>query len=414
LILAGVDDRTDAGTARLRERGVRAYAGFPLLAHGVLFGTIAFGSTTRPEFTDADIEFLGMVVHQFSLSLDRMRLVTRLQDSEARYRGAVITGRIAAWETDMVTRTRLWTEEGMKLFGLDLPGGRGVVGGEHDEFHRSLHPDDKGMMAQFHQTADAVDAYPCEYRIVRPDGTMMWVSGRGRVVKRMPDGRAARVANIVVDVTERKNAEEHVQLLMREMTHRSKNLLAVVQALASRTARSAGSLADFEKRYSQRLQGLAASHDLLLHRSWRGAALMDLARKQLGPFMEVGGQRLTLEGPEVMLSTEATQAVGLAFHELATNAIKYGAWSDLGGAVAVEWKFDEDGGLPAGLRLQWTERGGPQVKRPSRKGFGYYLIENLVARSVNGEVATDFDVSGLRWKLSIPSSNLISDASGAH
>ena len=124
---------------------------------------------------------------------------------------------------------------------------------------------------------------------------MLWVSGRGRVIARDADGRAERVANIVVDVTERKNAEEHVQLLMREMTHRSKNLLAVVQALAARTARTAGTLEEFERRYTQRLKGLAASNDLLLQRSWRGAPLTDLARKQLAPFAEAGGARLSLQ-----------------------------------------------------------------------------------------------------------------------
>ena len=145
-------------------------------------------------FHGRDIELLRMVTDQFSVALERMRLAARLRDSETRYRGAVITGRIAAWETDMVRRRRVWTEEGMALFGLDLPNGIGQVGGENDEFHRSLHPDDRHMMAEFHRTADQRDSYPCEYRIVRPDGSMLWVSGRGRVIARDAGGRAERVA----------------------------------------------------------------------------------------------------------------------------------------------------------------------------------------------------------------------------
>ena len=408
LILENVNQRDDARSARLRARGVRAYAAFPLVARDALLGTIAFGSTTQAAFAPADIELLNMLVNQFSIALDRMRLVERLRDSETRYRGAVITGRIAAWETDMVLRRRVWTEAGMDLFGLSLPNGIGVVGGENDEFQRALHPDDKHMMKQFHNTADGVDSYPCDYRIVRPDGTTLWVSGRGRVVARMPDGRAARVANIVVDVTERRKAEEHVQLLMREMSHRSKNLLAVVQAIAARTLRNTDNLKDFETRFAQRLRGLAASHDLLLHRSWRGAPLTDLARQQLGPFVEADESRLALTGPEVMLTSEATQAVGLALHELATNATKYGAWSASTGTVAVAWDFNDQIGAAQRLRLSWVERGGPQVTSPTRKGFGHVMIESMVAQMVNGEVSTDFGAEGLNWTLNIPMSHLVS------
>jgi two-component sensor histidine kinase/PAS domain-containing protein len=405
-VLDNVDQRAQLASTFIHRMGVRAYAGFPLLAHGELFGTVAFASTTQAAFAPADVELLKMVTDQFSVALERMRLVARLRDSETRYRGAVITGRIAAWETDMVRRRRIWTEEGMALFGLDLPGGIGQVGGDNDEFRRSLHPDDKHMMAQFHRTADAQDDYPCEYRIVRPDGGTLWVSGRGRVIARGPDGKAERVANIVVDVTERKNAEERVQLLMREMTHRSKNLLSVVQALAARTARSADTLEEFERSYTQRLRGLAASHDLLLQRSWQGAPLSDLAHKQLAPFAEIGGTRLSLSGPDVVLTSEAAQAVGLALHELATNATKYGAWSAPGGSVTLGWDFD-DAGAARRLRLSWIERGGPRVQPPERKGFGHLLLDSMAARSVNGEVFTDFDATGLSWTLSMPMNNLV-------
>jgi PAS domain S-box-containing protein len=406
LVLDNVDRRAELAATFIHRMGVRAYAGFPLLAHGELFGTVAFASTTQAAFAPADVALLKMVTDQFSAALERMRLVERLRDSETRYRGAVITGRIAAWETDMVRRRRVWTEEGMALFGLDLPDGIGQVGGEDDEFQRSLHPDDRHMMAQFHRTADEQDDYPCEYRIVRPDGSTLWVSGRGRVIARGADGRAERVANIVVDVTERKNAEERVQLVMREMTHRSKNLLSVVQALAARTARSAGTLEEFERRYTQRLRGLAASHDLLLQRSWRGAPLTDLARKQLAPFVEIGSARLSLSGPDVILTSEATQAVGLALHELATNATKYGAWSAPSGSVALGWDFD-DIGAARRLRLSWIERGGPRVQPPERKGFGHFLLESMAARSVNGEVLTEFGATGLSWTLSMPVNNLV-------
>lgn len=388
--------------------GLAATICMPLVKEGRLTALMAIHDRVPRVWTAYELATLTEVTERSWAHIERVRLVQHLRESEARYRGAVITGRIGAWETDMVARTRIWTEEGMALFGLDLPGGRGQVGGVNDEFWRSLHPDDKDMMAHFHRTADAEDSYPTEYRIVRTDGTMLWVSGRGRVVARGADGKAQRVANIVMDITERKKAEAHIQLLMREISHRSKNLLAVVQAIAGQTVRTGGTLPEFEMRFAQRLQGLAASHDLLVNENWRGAALMDLIQQQLAPFAEVGSPRLTLSGPDVRLTTDAAQALGLALHELATNALKYGAWSVAAGNVSVSWAFDEIAGDAATLRLRWIEREGPTVIPPNHKGFGHVVIESMVAQSLGGEVDLDFRESGLIWTLSIPDRNLVS------
>lgn len=406
LIVEAMQQLEDPQTAHARSLGIDAYAGLPLLAHGVLFGTISFASTERQRFSREEIAFLKMLGGQFAAALDRERLLDRLRDSEARYRGAVITGRIAAWETDMVTRTRIWTEEGMSLFGLTLENGLGQVGGEKDEFWRSLHSEDKHMMAQFHRTADQVDTYPCEYRIVRPDGMMLWVSGRGRVVARGPDGKAQRVANIVVDITARKKAEEHAELLMREMSHRSKNLLAVVQGIAGQTIRSSNSVKDFETKFLRRLQALAASHDLLVRENWQGAPIADLVRQQLAPFAEIG-PKLSSNGPDVVLTAEASQTVGLALHELATNATKYGAWTAVTGKVTVEWAIIEQPGKGRRLRLSWVEGGGPLVVPPTRKGFGHIVFENMAAQTVKGEARTNFDSAGIQWTLLIPVDHLI-------
>jgi PAS domain S-box-containing protein len=388
--------------ATFLDLGLAATICMPLVKRGKLIALMAVHDHSPRTWTDADLATVTEVTQRSWAHIERVRLMEDLRASEARYRGAAITGRIASWETDMVTRTRIWTEEGMALFGLDLPNGRGIVGGENDEFHRSLHPDDKHKMEEFHRTADQIDTYPCEYRIVRPDGTMLWVSGRGRVVRRGSDGRAQMVANMVADITERKQAEEHVKLLMREVSHRSKNLLAVVQAIASQTIRTSETLDAFGKRFIQRLQGLAASQDLLVQENWRGVRIGDLAREQLVPFAEAGGPRLTLTGSTLMLTGEAAQAIGLALHELATNATKYGAWMTPLGHVSLTWDVGSDGAL----HLKWIERGGPRVEAPIRKGFGQVVIENMVAISVDGSVDMRFEPDGLTWKLSIPSSNL--------
>ena len=163
----------------------------PLVKEGRLTALMAIHDRVPRTWTRKELSTLTEVTERSWAHIERVRLIQDLRDSERRYRGAVITGRIAAWETDMVTRTRIWTDEGMELFGLSLPAGRGQVGGDDDEFLASLHPDDKHMMAQFHRTADKENSYPVEYRIVRPDGVMLWVSGRGRVVARGVDGKAS-------------------------------------------------------------------------------------------------------------------------------------------------------------------------------------------------------------------------------
>lgn len=340
----------------------------------------------------------------------RVRQEEALRASEARYRAAVITGRIGAWQTNMVTRTRAWTTEGMQLFGLDLAEGRGVVGGPEDEFKNALHPDDKHMMEEFHRTADKVDTYPCEYRIVHPDGRTLWVSGRGRVIARGPDGKAQLVDNMVMDVTDRKRAEEKVHLLMREMAHRSKNLLAVVQATAALTARGSATLEDFQSKFSHRLRALAASHDLLLVDGQQGGASLDqLVRQQLTAFAE-DGAGFDMTGPPVVISPSITQTLGLALHELATNAAKHGAWSMPGGRVSISWQVSEHVGRR--LHFVWSEQGGPRVERPERKGFGHIVFEQMVAQAVNGDVKIEYRSGGLRWSVSIPIGDVAEGADG--
>ena len=183
----------------------------------------------------------------------------------------------------------------MALFGINLPDGRGHVGGAQDEYWSALHPDDRHLMRKFHELADNQDSFTSEYRVVWPDGTTLWLRGHGRVVARTPDGKAHRLVSIVADVTDRKAAEDHAQFLMHELSHRSKNLLAVIQSISRRTARTSPTMEEFESRFGQRLQGLAASHDVLVRNSWQGAPLADLMRQQLMPFMDIQSSRVELD-----------------------------------------------------------------------------------------------------------------------
>ena len=335
-----------------------------------------------------------------------LALIKELAQSEARYRWALTAGQLVHWETDLIGGTRTWTKEAAALFGLSPVDGRGRFGGEADEFKLALHPEDRHLAQGFYESADKQDWFPVEYRIRRPDGTIRWLSGGGQVVARAPNGKAQRLINVAADVTDRKIAEEHVKFLMNEMTHRSKNLLTVVQAIASQTGRTVDTFEEFQKRFTQRLGELAASHELLVLQDWQGASLTDLVRDQLAPFKEPGSERISVSGPDVILRPKAAEAIGLALHELATNAVKYGALSVPDGRVTIFWVLADHGAEPRDFLLNWIEHGGPPVTPPTRTGFGRIVFERLVASSLNGSVAIEFATEGLIWRLSIPTTNL--------
>jgi PAS domain S-box-containing protein len=205
-----------------------------------------------------------------------------------------------------------------------------------------------------------------------------------------------------VDVTERKEGEAHLRLLLRELTHRSKNLLAVIQAMARQTARHTGSVEGFLGQFGARLQALAASHDLLVRESWYGASLTELVHSQLGG----SAAQVSIEGPSIALKPEAAQNLGLALHELADNATKFGALSVPSGRVSITWSRREDG-AGGSLELDWREKLGPKVKARRKKGFGSMVIERNLARALDADVRLEFDPHGLHCRIVIPASQIL-------
>jgi PAS domain S-box-containing protein len=209
-----------------------------------------------------------------------------------------------------------------------------------------------------------------------------------------------------VDVTERKEGEAHLRLLLRELTHRSKNLLAVIQAMARQTARHAGSIDGFLNQFGARLQALASSHDLLVRESWYGASLNELIRSQLSAFFASTDGPVSAQGPDVALKPEAAQNLGLALHELAANAAKYGALSVPEGRVHITWERLDGTGANA-LELDWREQQGPKVKTRRKRGFGSLVIERNLTRALDAEVNLNFDPAGLHCHIVIPASQIL-------
>lgn len=209
-----------------------------------------------------------------------------------------------------------------------------------------------------------------------------------------------------VDVTERKEGEAHLRLLLRELTHRSKNLLAVIQAMARQTANHAGSVNAFLTQFGSRLQAMAASHDLLVRESWYGASLGELVRSQLSGYLDGSAAQVTIEGPPIALKPEAAQNLGLALHELTVNAVKFGALSVPTGRVSITWSR-RDGPTDNALELDWREQLGPKVKVRRKKGFGSMVIERNLARALDAEVNMNFDPDGLHCHIVIPPGQIL-------
>jgi len=211
------------------------------------------------------------------------------------------------------------------------------------------------------------------------------------------------------DITERRKAEDHVKLLMAEVNHRAKNLLAVVQAVAHQTAKH-GEPATFTARLSDRIDGLAAGQDLLIKNQWKGVEVADLVEVQLAHFKDLIGTRVLIEGPCARLTMAASQGIGMALHELSTNAAKYGALSNLHGTVRITWRITA-AARPA-FSITWVEEGGPRVSAPSRKGFGQVVIGRLAEAAVGGTAEIAFREHGMSWNLSAPAEYALAPSGG--
>ena len=247
-------------------------------------------------------------------------------------------------------------------------------------------------------------SHELETRQKRRDGTTIdiWVSS---APIRAPSGRVVGASLIVRDVSVQKSREDHIRFLMRELTHRSKNLLAVIQAMARQSLTKGITPEEFVRRFSDRLAGLAGSHDLLSSVQYKGASLLDLIHSQLSHYQDLFGTRILLEGDDLTVRAEAAQNIGIAFHELSTNAAKYGALSNEDGQVAIAWSVTQD--EPRTLRLRWQERGGPPVTAPTRKGFGHIVMARIAGRALSGESGLRFEPDGVVWSLDVPAATAL-------
>ncbi len=242
------------------------------------------------------------------------------------------------------------------------------------------------------------------------DGRMIHVSLTISPI-RNPNGDIVGVSKIARDITERRLTQEAQALLLKELNHRSKNLLAVADAIVRQTAKST-SPGEFVERISRRLHALSINQDLMIERDWRGADIAQIIQSQLASVLDEPKRRVQLEGPPCIVTPRVAQALGLAIYELAINAVKFGALSTDAGRVQVKWAIAGDGEQRE-FKLNWHELGGPSPVRPARKGFGSTIIENMIARSVLGSATMTYAPTGLVWELTAPEAGLTGAAEAA-
>ncbi|HEX2117348.1 MAG TPA: PAS domain S-box protein [Alphaproteobacteria bacterium] len=330
---------------------------------------------------------------------ERVEAQQALVESEARFRNMADYAPVMVWVTDASGACTYLGRSWYEFTGQRVEDGLGF--GWID----CVHPDDRASARHAFVDANARHVpFRLEYRLRRHDGDYRWAIDAA--VPRFGEaGEFLGYIGSVIDITERKQAEEQRELLINELNHRVKNTLASVQSIAMQTMRNTATSPDFQDAFVSRLVALSRAHDLLTRSSWQSAELDDIVRQTLEPYGLESG-RLCISGPSMRLKPSAAVTLSMALHELTTNASKYGALSNSHGRISVEWSLD---GLQANrvLAIAWSERDGPRVAPPQRRGFGSRLIERGIAQELDGGVALEFDEAGVRCRIRLPLSERI-------
>lgn len=321
----------------------------------------------------------------------RARSERALRKSEQLFRDLAERGRLIAWESD----ARTWQFTYVSPQALDL------LGYPLEEWLRPgfwvdhIHPDERDRVVGYcREQSTAGEDYEFEYRLLAADGDYLWIQDIVHVIRDAEGPSTLR--GFMVDITARKQAEEASNLLLRELDHRVKNVLATVQAVAELTLRTSKSMQGFGETFRGRISALARMHGVIWRNKGTPLRLRELVELSLAAFGREKG-RASIEGEDVSIPLQAAGSISLVLHELATNAVKHGALSVPSGRVRVSWA------VRAGeVTIRWRESGGPQVTPPSHRGFGSVLIERSIPHELGGTAAIDFAPAGISCTVSFP------------
>jgi PAS domain S-box-containing protein len=344
--------------------------------------------------------FLAALIAKITREIsERKKADVALEESAARLQEALTAGQVVAFTWEPGTGLSQRSENAPQLLGFER-----LAGTHGQDFLARIHPEDRaGFAARINGLCVENPSYATSFRFIRPDGRVVWLEEAGKA-EFDATGRYLRVKGLTRDITDRKRAEERQRMLIRELDHRVKNVLASVATVARRTREDSGSMDEFLQVFDGRIQSMANAHRLLSRSHWQGVSLADLVRRELAPCTAEGSA--SVEGPEVLLSPEATQSVAIVLHELVTNASKYGALATKHGRISVRWDWRQDSQAARRLLLEWVETGGSPVTPPGHAGYGTDAICNLIPYELGGAVDLAFDAAGVRCRIELPSSAL--------
>lgn len=338
---------------------------------------------------DVTIELKRLV----ELQQERNALSDETQRRQHQLDYIVDVANIGYWTRDLKTGIVTGSAECRRIFGFEK--------GEHitfDQIVALVVPEDR--MAVLEQTEAAFltgEPYSMEYRITNRNRQTIWVETRAKALL----GENPTLLGVIFDVSERKQNEADKALVTREISHRFKNSMAMVQSIANQTLRNSSNPDEASQLFNERLHALAQAHDMLLQDNWGGATIGQIADKALAPFNRTFGNRIRISGPSLFVSDRITVSLSLGLYELATNAVKYGSLSNETGIIDFSWNVIAEQGEQK-FQMQWTETQGPTVSRPSRRGFGQRLIRLVLAEELKAKCDIDFAPDGLKINVVAP------------
>jgi len=345
--------------------------------------------------------FSVIIITQLHDAIEREQAERALRESKERLQFCLNAARLGSWHYDPIRRVVSWDARSKEILGTHE--NEATV----EEVMTWVHPDDVERVWTAYNAAlepSEPKRSATEFRLRRADGEVRWVKTWGLahfdLASARRERRVASVVGTLDDITEQKKGAERERLVMRESGHRLKNLISVVDAIAHQTATK--DREDFVERFSDRMQALSANQDLLVRSEWRGVEIDGLVHAQLAHFADLIGSRISADGPMLRLEAKAAQPIGLALHELATNAGKYGALSTDMGRVDIRWGAEGET-----FTMSWTERDGPAVSPPRRRGFGTVVMKQMVEHSLDGRVELDYAPAGVTWRLTCSAVNAL-------
>src|SRR5580704_18418958 len=329
-----------------------------------------------------------------ALFAERRQHEAMLTESEARLQEALTAGGVAAFDWEVSSDNSRRSDNAPLILGFDA---KEKFGGA--EFFARVHPNDQSrLLDQIRDLQPDRPILDSTFRFIRKDGREIWLEQTAKA-EFDSAGQLVRMRGLTLDITDRKQAEQRQDLLIAELDHRVKNVLARVAVVAKQTREGSDTMDDLVESLDGRIQSMAAAHSLLSQTRWRGVGLNDLVRDQLAPYAVQANVKIA--GPNIVLAATATQAMAMVLHELATNAAKYGALSTAG-AVSVTWQKPIADGTATTLTVIWSELGGPRVTAPLQSGFGTSLIRDLIPHELGGRVDLAFEPDGVVCRIDIP------------